>query len=160
LLTIAKGFPRKDSPRGVLAQNRKRERDSLANKIVATIHSTAGPSPFLHAAHAIHGDQGMMQNRAPVAPVSNSRNTPSHCPILKRQDSQVVALSKDRSSFGIYHCQGRMPSIAFSIKKIVSNNQQRGFIAYVAREDNEFIQPAPRDDDKNPSFCLSKSFGG
>jgi len=35
-----------------------------ANKIVATNHSTAAPSLFLHAAYAIHGDLGMTQNEA------------------------------------------------------------------------------------------------
>jgi len=64
----------------------------MANKIVAIFHSTAAPSLFLHAACAIHGDLGMIQNEAP-ATGSKSRNTPEiMVPILKRQASQLVAL--------------------------------------------------------------------
>jgi len=33
----------------------------IAQKIVATFNSTGTPSVFMHAADAIHGDQGMVQ---------------------------------------------------------------------------------------------------
>ena len=65
----------------------------MTNNIVATIHSAGAPSPFLRAAYAIHGDLGKIQNETPAAVGSKSRNTPkSFVPILKRQDSQLVAL--------------------------------------------------------------------
>jgi len=37
----------------------------MANKIVASIDSTATPSLFLHAAYAIHRGLGIIQNEAP-----------------------------------------------------------------------------------------------
>jgi hypothetical protein len=55
---------------------------------------------------------------------------------------------------------GRMPSVALSIKKILSNNQQGGFIAYVAREGNEFIHPAAETMTKIPTSAYPNHFAG
>jgi D-arabinose 5-phosphate isomerase GutQ len=42
----------------------------MANKIVVTVHPTATPSLFLHAAYTIHGDLGRVQNECTVSATS------------------------------------------------------------------------------------------
>jgi arabinose-5-phosphate isomerase len=49
----------------------------IANKIVATMNSTGTPAIFMHAADAIHGDLGTIQNGDPVICISKSGNTDS-----------------------------------------------------------------------------------
>jgi len=44
----------------------------IANKIVATLNSTGTPSLFMHAADAIHGDLGMIQQDDIVICISKS----------------------------------------------------------------------------------------
>ena len=44
----------------------------IAQKIVATLNSTGSPSIFLHAADAIHGDLGMVQQDDVVVIISKS----------------------------------------------------------------------------------------
>jgi arabinose-5-phosphate isomerase len=48
----------------------------IAQKIVATLNSTGTPSVFLHAADAIHGDLGMIQNEDVVMIISKSGESP------------------------------------------------------------------------------------
>ncbi|HEY4061813.1 MAG TPA: KpsF/GutQ family sugar-phosphate isomerase [Puia sp.] len=48
----------------------------IAQKIVATLNSTGTPSIFLHAADAIHGDLGMVQDTDVVMIVSKSGESP------------------------------------------------------------------------------------
>lgn len=48
----------------------------IAQKIVATLNSTGTPSIFMHAADAIHGDLGMIQNDDIVLVISKSGNSP------------------------------------------------------------------------------------
>src|SRR5438874_3694248 len=48
----------------------------IAQKIVATLNSTGSPAAFLHAADAIHGDLGMVQQQDVVMIVSKSGNSP------------------------------------------------------------------------------------
>lgn len=48
----------------------------IANKIVATFNSTGTPAIFMHAADAIHGDLGMIQESDTVICISKSGNTP------------------------------------------------------------------------------------
>jgi len=48
----------------------------IAQKIVATLNSTGTPSIFLHAADAIHGDLGMVQEQDVVILVSKSGESP------------------------------------------------------------------------------------
>ena len=45
---------------------------NIANKLVATFNSTGQPSLFLHAADAIHGDLGNIQNDDIVIFISKS----------------------------------------------------------------------------------------
>jgi arabinose-5-phosphate isomerase len=48
----------------------------IAQKIVATLNSTGTPSLFLHAADAIHGDLGMIQQNDVVMIISKSGESP------------------------------------------------------------------------------------
>lgn len=48
----------------------------IAQKIVATLNSTGSPSIFLHAADAIHGDLGMVQQEDVVIIISKSGESP------------------------------------------------------------------------------------
>jgi arabinose-5-phosphate isomerase len=74
----------------------------IANKIVATLNSTGTPSLFMHAADAIHGDLGMIQEDDIVICISKSGNTPEVkvlVPLLKRRVSKLVALVSNRESY-------------------------------------------------------------
>src|ERR1041385_952071 len=48
----------------------------VAQKIVATLNSTGTPSLFMHAADAIHGDIGMVQQNDIVLVISKSGDSP------------------------------------------------------------------------------------
>ena len=48
----------------------------IANKIVATLNSTGTPAIFMHAADAIHGDLGLVQDDDIVLCISKSGDTP------------------------------------------------------------------------------------
>jgi arabinose-5-phosphate isomerase len=74
----------------------------IANKIVATFNSTGTPALFMHAADAIHGDLGMIQNDDIVICISKSGNTPEIkvlVPLLKRRGVKLVALISNTSSY-------------------------------------------------------------
>src|SRR6187402_710122 len=74
----------------------------IAQKIVATLNSTGTPSIFMHAADAIHGDLGMIQQHDIVICISKSGNTPEIkvlVPLLKRRGSKLVALVSNTSSY-------------------------------------------------------------
>ena len=74
----------------------------IANKIVATLNSTGTPSLFMHAADAIHGDLGMIQNGDIVICISKSGNTPEIkvlVPLVKRRGFKLVALVSNIDSY-------------------------------------------------------------
>ena len=74
----------------------------IANKIVATFNSTGTPALFMHAADAIHGDLGMIQQDDVVICISKSGNTPEIkvlVPLLKRRGSKLVALVSNVNSY-------------------------------------------------------------
>jgi len=74
----------------------------IANKIVATMNSTGTPSLFMHAADAIHGDLGMLQQDDVVICISKSGNTPEIkvvVPLLKRTGAKLIALVSNTNSF-------------------------------------------------------------
>ena len=48
----------------------------IAQKIVATLNSTGTPSIFMHAADAIHGDLGIVQQEDVVMIISKSGESP------------------------------------------------------------------------------------
>ncbi len=74
----------------------------VANKIVATLNSTGTPSLFMHAADAIHGDLGMIQNDDIVICISKSGNTPEIkvlVPLIKRTGCTLVGLVSNVNSY-------------------------------------------------------------
>lgn len=74
----------------------------IANKIVATLNSTGTPALFMHAADAIHGDLGMIQQDDIVMCISKSGNTPEIkvlVPLLKRRGAKLVALVSNTNSY-------------------------------------------------------------
>lgn len=78
----------------------------IASKIVATLNSTGTPAIFMHAADAIHGDLGTIQDSDVVICISKSGNTPEIkllVPLLKRGNNTLVALTGNTTSFLAKH---------------------------------------------------------
>ncbi len=74
----------------------------IASKIVATLNSTGTPALFMHAADAIHGDLGMIQQEDIVICISKSGNTPEIkvlVPLIKRSGSRLVAMVGNMHSY-------------------------------------------------------------
>ena len=74
----------------------------IAQKIVATFNSTGTPSIFMHAADAIHGDLGTIQNEDIVICISKSGNTPEIkvlVPLIKKTGNTLIAITSNRDSF-------------------------------------------------------------
>ncbi|MCX6166849.1 MAG: KpsF/GutQ family sugar-phosphate isomerase [Sphingobacteriales bacterium] len=74
----------------------------IAQKIVATLNSTGTPALFMHAADAIHGDLGMIQQDDVVICISKSGNTPEIkvlTPLLKQAGNILIGIVGDTNSF-------------------------------------------------------------
>jgi KpsF/GutQ family protein len=74
----------------------------IAQKIVATLNSTGTPSIFMHAADAIHGDLGIIQQHDLIIAISKSGNTPEIkvlVPFLKQTKNMLVALVGNTESY-------------------------------------------------------------
>jgi arabinose-5-phosphate isomerase len=74
----------------------------IAQKIVATLNSTGTPSLFMHAADAIHGDLGMIQQGDTVMCISRSGDTPEIkvlVPLIKRTGTKLIAMVSNPSSY-------------------------------------------------------------
>lgn len=75
---------------------------NIATKIVATLNSTGTPAIFMHAADAIHGDLGTIQQRDIVICISKSGNTPEIkvlVPLIKARGNKLMAITSNRDSF-------------------------------------------------------------
>lgn len=75
---------------------------NIATKIVATLNSTGTPSIFMHAADAIHGDLGTIQEFDSVICISKSGNTPEIkvlVPLIKSIGNKLIAITGNRDSF-------------------------------------------------------------
>ena len=75
---------------------------NIANKMVATFNSTGQPAVFLHAADAIHGDLGNIQEGDVVICISKSGNTPEVkrlVPFIKNMGNKIIALTGNPKSF-------------------------------------------------------------
>ena len=73
----------------------------IADKIVATMNSTGTPAIFMHAADAIHGDLGIIQQEDVVICISKSGNTPEIkvlVPLLKRGNNKLIAITSNKGS--------------------------------------------------------------
>ena len=75
----------------------------IAQKIVATLHSTGTPAVFMHAADAIHGDLGMVCHDDVVICVSKSGNTAEIkvlIPLIRNVgNNQIVGMVSNTDSF-------------------------------------------------------------
>ncbi|SDR68633.1 KpsF/GutQ family sugar-phosphate isomerase [Christiangramia echinicola] len=74
----------------------------IANKIVATLNSTGTPSIFMHAADAIHGDLGIVQDNDVVICISKSGNSPEIkvlVPLIKNFNNTLIGLTANKESF-------------------------------------------------------------
>ena len=74
----------------------------VAQKIVATLNSTGTPSIFMHAADAIHGDLGMIQDTDIVLVISKSGNSPEIkvlAPLVKNFGNTLIGMVGNTASF-------------------------------------------------------------
>lgn len=74
----------------------------IAQKIVATFNSTGTPAIFLHAADAIHGDLGMVQQGDVVIIISKSGESPEIkmlVPLIKNFGNTLIAIVGKTDSF-------------------------------------------------------------
>jgi arabinose-5-phosphate isomerase len=74
----------------------------IAQKIVATFNSTGSPSIFLHAADAIHGDLGVVQQEDVVIIISKSGESPEVkvlVPLIKNFGNCLIAITGNMASY-------------------------------------------------------------
>ena len=74
----------------------------IGQKIVATFNSTGTPAIFMHAADAIHGDLGIIQQHDVIICISKSGNTPEIkilVPLLKSWGNKLIAITGEVESF-------------------------------------------------------------
>jgi len=74
----------------------------VAQKIVATFNSTGTPSIFMHAADALHGDLGMVQESDVVIILSKSGYSPeikALVPLVKNFGNKLIAIVGNTSSY-------------------------------------------------------------
>ncbi len=74
----------------------------IAQKIVATLNSTGTPAIFLHAADAIHGDLGMVQQDDVVLIISKSGESPEIkvlVPLIKNFGNTLIAMVGNTESY-------------------------------------------------------------
>ncbi len=75
---------------------------NIATKIVATLNSTGTPAVFMHAADAIHGDLGIIQENDVVVCISKSGNTPEIkvlLPLIQNSNNKIIAITGNKDSF-------------------------------------------------------------
>jgi arabinose-5-phosphate isomerase len=74
----------------------------IAQKIAATLNSTGTPSSFLHAADAIHGDLGVVQQGDIVIIISKSGNSPEIkvlVPLIKNFGNIIIGMLGNTESY-------------------------------------------------------------
>ena len=74
----------------------------IAQKIVATLNSTGTPGLYMHAADAIHGDLGMVQQEDVVMIISKSGNSPEIkvlVPLIKNFGNTLIGMVGNDKSF-------------------------------------------------------------
>lgn len=73
----------------------------VGSKIVATLNSTGTPALFMHAADAIHGDLGMIQDEDVVMIISKSGESPEIrvlIPLIRNMGNSIIAVVGNTSS--------------------------------------------------------------
>ena len=74
----------------------------VAQKIVSTLNSTGTPSLFMHAADAIHGDLGMVQEEDVVMIISKSGESPEIkvlVPLIRNFGNPLISMVGNTESF-------------------------------------------------------------
>jgi len=74
----------------------------IAQKLVATLNSTGTPAIFLHAADAIHGDLGMVQENDVVMVISKSGESPEIkvlVPLIRNFGNTLIAMVGNMESY-------------------------------------------------------------
>ena len=74
----------------------------IGSKIVATLNSTGTPSILMHAAEAIHGDLGIIQNDDIIILLSKSGNTPeikNLVPFIKQRNISIISITSEPNSY-------------------------------------------------------------
>lgn len=74
----------------------------IASKIVSTLNSTGTPAIFMHAADAIHGDLGTIQEKDVVICISKSGSSPEIkmlVPLIKRGKNKLIGMTGNTDSF-------------------------------------------------------------
>lgn len=74
----------------------------IAQKIVATFNSTGTPSVFMHAADALHGDLGIVQEGDAIIVISKSGNSPeikALVPLVKNFGNTLIAIVGNMRSY-------------------------------------------------------------
>lgn len=74
----------------------------IGQKIVATLNSTGTPAIFMHAADAIHGDLGMIQDQDVIICISKSGNSPEIkvlVPLVRSFGNKLVAMTGNTDSY-------------------------------------------------------------
>ena len=78
----------------------------VAQKIVATMNSTGTPALFMHAADAIHGDLGMVQQNDIVMVISKSGDSPEIkvlAPLVKNFGNVLIGMVGNMQSYLAEH---------------------------------------------------------
>lgn len=78
----------------------------IAQKIVATLNSTGTPAVFMHAADAIHGDLGMVQQQDVLLLISKSGDSPEIkvlVPLIKNFGNTLIGMVGNTQSFLALH---------------------------------------------------------
>ena len=78
----------------------------IAQKIVATMNSTGTPALFMHAADAIHGDLGMIQQDDIVIVISKSGDSPEIkvlSPLVKNFGNKLIGIVGNMHSYLAAH---------------------------------------------------------
>ncbi len=78
----------------------------VAQKIVATMNSTGTPALFMHAADAIHGDLGMIQEEDIVIVISKSGDSPEIkvlTPLVKNFGNKLIGIVGNMQSYLAAH---------------------------------------------------------
>ena len=78
----------------------------IAQKMVATLNSTGTPALFMHAADAIHGDLGMVQQNDIVLIISKSGDSPEIkvlVPLVKNFGNTIIGLVGNLQSYLAKH---------------------------------------------------------
>ena len=79
---------------------------NIGQKIVSTLNSTGTPAIFMHAADAIHGDLGIVQQDDVMICISKSGETPEIkvlVPLLKQRGNKFIAMVGNTDSYLAKH---------------------------------------------------------